>query len=302
MYDIIISKIIKFFRIILRLLDKTRFIPTRALYSIYFKYIMYNVTKSINFEEIDKENKEINRKIKNKHIWVMWWQGIDHAPAIVVKNIERLECIFKTEVMLITEKNFEMYTDIDPGIVTKFRQGKITFTQWSDIVRFNLLKNNGGIWIDSTVVVYPTIKELSIRKDFFTLGNVKEDFTFISRGKWTGWCIGGDSDYELFSFVNSFFKCYFKNHDVSIDYFLVDDAIMLYYERSDKFKNVINNNLYPWNNYILASNLFNVVDDDFFKCIESDPYKAVQKITYKQKSTKHLDKDCVMNKLLNDKL
>ena len=57
-------------------------------------------------------------------------------------------------IHLIDKNNYRKFTDIDNIILTDFEKGKISIQVFSDILRFNLLKNNGGIWIDSTIMFF----------------------------------------------------------------------------------------------------------------------------------------------------
>ena len=42
----------------------------------------------------------------------MWWQGLDEAPLIVQKNIKKMKRILKDDLVIISENNFQKYTDI----------------------------------------------------------------------------------------------------------------------------------------------------------------------------------------------
>ncbi len=57
-------------------------------------------------------------------------------------------------------------------VLEGFETGKISVQTFSDILRFNLLKNNGGMWIDATIFFvnnYDLIGRLGENQSFNTL-------------------------------------------------------------------------------------------------------------------------------------
>ena len=170
---------------------------------------------------------EVNKKQKNGGpIWVFWWQGIDGMPDLVKK------CYFSVlrnangnRVILITKSNFQNYTDISPTIIRKLLMGKMTVTHFSDILRFNLLKNNGGLWLDATIFVNKPIPEKYFTPIFTCSGFPDKDYFFVTRGKWTGFLFGGCKKSKLFQFMDDFFKLYWEKNNILVDYFLIDYAL-----------------------------------------------------------------------------
>lgn len=81
-----------------------------------------------------------------------WWDGFETAPFIVKKCLERTAQIFpEASIITISKQNFKEYTTIDQRILDGFEGGKISIQTFSDILRFNLLKNHGGLWVDATI-------------------------------------------------------------------------------------------------------------------------------------------------------
>jgi hypothetical protein len=60
--------------------------------------------------------------------------------------------------------------------------GKMTVTHFSDILRFNLLKNNGGLWLDATIFVNKPIPEKYFTPIFTCSGFPDKDYFFVARG------------------------------------------------------------------------------------------------------------------------
>ena len=91
--------------------------------------LMYHVFFLVFFNNVDKHHcvkHRLNLKFLQKHIdlqsqdappsmpirgntyriWVLWWQGEENAPRLVINNLNRLRSIFGTDnVILITKNN-----------------------------------------------------------------------------------------------------------------------------------------------------------------------------------------------------
>lgn len=191
------------------------------------------------FNEAEAMPKSANKTSKNDNVWVFWWQGKDNMPEIVkycFDSISRNYCSKK--IILVTKDNFKKYTDISKNIIVLLKKGKITLTHFSDILRFNLLKNHGGLWIDATVFVSSKIDPMSFNTFFTCSGYQDDDAFFVTNGNWCGFLIGGDVNNELFSFMNNFFELYWRFHNKQVDYFLIDYALNYAWKKNiGNFKN-----------------------------------------------------------------
>lgn len=287
----------------LRVLDKLK-LPTKNLYAGYYKLILKVLQRSLEKSYFSYNDHVLKESSVADKIWVMWWQGLDIAPQIVKNNVARLQEIFgKESVVIITKDNYEEYTNISSELVGRLEQGKITFTLWSDIIRYNLLMNNGGLWIDSTVVVAKRfLKDYGkqIQSTFFSLCNQKNDYRFISYGKWTGWFIGGRRGFPLFKFVTSFFEEYFSDHETQYDYYLVDDAVKYFYLRNEEFSKLVQSISDNWDPYLFIRNIDSLDTEKILYNFENDNRFYIQKFTYKFNTTRHIDKDTLLGKLLDD--
>ena len=93
-------------------------------------------------------NSEIN------NIWTLWWQGVEQAPEIVkvcLKSQQENMVSKGFQYTVITKDNWKQFIDLPKHIIEKMESEKITFTHFSDIIRAELIKQYGGIWIDATV-------------------------------------------------------------------------------------------------------------------------------------------------------
>lgn len=306
MNDELLFNITTKYRQIIKIMDLLHF-NTEKMYKKYFNFV-YKCLEN-DFENTDKIFSPTISKIKkedslySKKIWVMWWQGYNSAPSVVKSNIVRMKNIFgSNNVILITKSNFKSYTNISPIIQDKFYKNKITFTSWSDIVRFNLLKNHGGVWVDSTVVLSKKIlDERILEKEFFSLCS-SDEYQFVSNGSWTGWMIGGICQLGLFNYVNTFYEEYFKKHNSIIDYYIVDYVIYHYFLNNDYLRELINNEKRSWKNYEFMNHLFSNDINELVNNFNTKINYSVQKITYKKKIPPNLSKDSLYNLIIEDKI
>lgn len=200
-------------------------------------YLEENYWDNINIGLKNKEEREEIIKKENYKIWVFWWQGKENMPPVVdlcFNNLKkRADGI---EVILIDKFNFYKYVNLPDFILDKFNLGKFTITHFSDIIRFYLLYNYGGLWIDATVFVEQNLLnyKLLFEYPFFTIKRKEEKKSFfISKSRWTGYLMGTNILHNkvLGCGLMLFYK-YWKEHNVLIEYFLIDFFIDILYKNT----------------------------------------------------------------------
>jgi hypothetical protein len=100
-------------------------------------------------------------------VFQYWNTGLDDAPEIVrfcVNSVKKNT--LNMHHIEINDMNYEKYVDIPALIKTKYARDEISPTIFSDILRFALLSNYGGFWIDSTVYLSGEIENYA-REPFF---------------------------------------------------------------------------------------------------------------------------------------
>lgn len=270
-----------------KLLNKLdRVYTSKKGYEVLFNYIRFTLKEE--FQQTDIEYKSNNcrkhRNIPNK-FWIMWWQGVDHAPSLIKCNIKRLQNVFgKENVVIITQSNYDKYTSISNVIINKFNKGYISVTSLSDIIRFNILKKYGGFWIDSTVTLsdrFLNYFNKIEKKDFFSICNKNQNYHNISHSRWTIWFIGGVPNYDLFDYLDKFYEIYYAHHIKSIDYFLTDDIISYYYLKNPNFRIQCRNLAKTWYPYYILSNFDKIFSLDYIYKFNNQLEYSIQKLTYK---------------------
>ena len=173
-----------------------------------------------------KEDKSSSKNVNDGPIWFFWWQGIQGMPSLVRQCYKSLiKNKGNRQVILITQENYFKYTNIAPSIIDLVNHNIITLTHFSDILRFNLLKNNGGLLLDSTIFVNKPVSEKYFQRLFTCSGYTDKDHFFVTQGRWCGFLFGGAKNSTIFNFMNEFFEEYWNRNNGLIDYFLIDYAL-----------------------------------------------------------------------------
>ncbi|QNQ80527.1 capsular polysaccharide synthesis protein [Lactobacillus sp. PV034] len=206
--------------------------------NIIKKFLIENIWNEAY--KISLQPNPINKSIEiNNTIWTMWWQGEKNAPDIVKVCIKKLRDENK-KVVVITKDNYLKYVTLEKEIVKKFKEEKISFTHFSDIIRVNLLFNYGGMWIDSTVLATKKIQNSILKKEFYSIKT--ENYTNDpSHGRWTTFCMEAIQGSIIMKYLVNAFNIYFKKYNYMVDYILLDYFILLAYESNNQVRLIIDN-------------------------------------------------------------
>jgi len=102
-------------------------------------------------------------------IWQFWDNPAGKkTPAIVKVSLESVD-MFKGnfEHRVLDSTTMAVYSDLPGYVLDKFRKGQIDHIHFSDLLRLNLLKNHGGIWLDATGYMTDVVPEYILDEDFF---------------------------------------------------------------------------------------------------------------------------------------
>lgn len=211
----------------------------RAQWMNYNQMIMrfvHRTSKGLHPEEYVSDEKQVG-KIVNK-IWIFWAQGYERMPQSVRKCYESvLSNRGQNDVILLDMNNYSQYVNIPEHIECKMRDGSITFTHFSDILRFTLLRDYGGYWIDATIFV---TQPIDVCDHLFTIKNVHMP-QYISEGFWCVFFWYMPQGYPLSNFVCDYLYSYWEKQDTLIEYLLVDFVIREFYNKNRKFRVDIEN-------------------------------------------------------------
>lgn len=229
--------------------------------------------------EFEKKHTDFSKCPIEKNIFVFWWTGFENAPEIVKECYRSLERNYSDcRIIQITKDTFRAYTDIHQTILEDFKKGKISVQTFSDILRFNLLKNNGGMWVDATIFFSKKYDLFSgLEQEPFTSMAFSTSKNFIQyKGvfcSWSGYFIASRKNSVLVNAADYIFEQYYlKYHTYSIYFFI--DAVFVLLKLYHIDNDVLYRTLYnPGNMFLLASQLNLKYDSQLASQMDSIPQK-----------------------------
>lgn len=225
-----------------------------------------------------------NQAVSN-YIWVCWFQGVDNMTPLIKECYTRI-CDFNKskKVVLITDQNFYDYVKFPSYILEKYYSGIITKTHFSDLLRTELLKKYGGVWMDITLFTFSEVPNLFYTFPIFT-GKFKHNYKDynVSKNRWTSYFwVSRYPNNVLFLYMSDFWKKYWETHDQLIEYFLIDYAIELGYRNIKSIKkelDMVPRNVCGENMWLLLKKLSDKYDD--LQLNELKQHNWMQKLSYK---------------------
>ena len=175
-------------------------------------------------------------------IWVCWLQGEEQMPCTIKRCYERLKTMAPAgrEVILLEWRNLDNYVKLPDYIIEKVKRGTINYTHFSDILRFSLLAEHGGLWVDSSLYVNSPIPESVFEQDYFS---IYTDFDFnyvgVNRCLWKCFLLGARSHSTWFSCARDIIYEYWKSLNLLIDYLVVDYILLLIYDSNHEVKKAV---------------------------------------------------------------
>ncbi len=176
-------------------------------------------------------------------VWVCWWQGFENAPELVKTCRESWYKFLPSDQMEIREITMENYTDyisFPQWILERHRQGEITLTMLSDMLRMELLYRYGGLWMDATYFLCAPLPKEITELSFFTLRAEEAHWkTDITEGLWSGNFLKIEAGALLPQFVMNAFYYYFIENPSPADYYMIDHFIRIAYDDLSEVRSMI---------------------------------------------------------------
>lgn len=235
-------------------------------------------------------------------IWICWFQGEENAPEIVRKCINSIrEHSSGHEVIILTEENITDFVTIPNIVLEKYRRGLISKTHFSDIVRLNLLAQQGGLWIDATIFMTKDLDlSLYFKSDFVSLRHSTKTSPSFVTGYWTTYFVYVPRKFELVQYTALIINKYIEEYDRFIDYFLQDYIISkaikdLDYESYMEERPILGD--YRW---LLADWANQVMTSELLQQFKQDAV-GIYKLTYKSKYIREKNgRETVYKKIVED--
>ncbi|GAA5556534.1 capsular polysaccharide synthesis protein [Acinetobacter schindleri] len=217
-------------------------------------------------------------------IWQLWLQGENQAPEIVKRCLESVKKYAGgRKVFVLTQDNISDYIDIPEFIWEKKKQGIISNTHFSDILRICLLEKYGGTWIDATVYLTDEISHDILEQDFFAF-SVPENHINYGVHLFSSWFIHAQPGHIFSKCIKKSIFSYWENENQLVDYFTFHLLAYNVIKFNSKLNCIWDKGLDVEN--ILPHKLQFILKDNYSveRLIEIKKEMSVHKLTYKIKN------------------
>lgn len=185
----------------------------------------------------------------SKNVWICWWQGYDKMPELCKMCYSNLQKNIPHgyTVTLVTQDNYSDFVDMPSYIIDRLNSGSLSITQFSDILREALLYYQGGLWIDSSVWTTPGFfRFIDTNLEFWSikLDHIYKEYMIgqvISECKWSGFFMYGKKGNLVTKFAFDCMCQYFREHSVTLDYFIQNFIIKIGYNNIPAIRTIIDN-------------------------------------------------------------
>lgn len=251
---------------------------------------------------IEKYKKSFDYSTRDEQapIWVFWWSGEENMPEVIRACLKSkiIASGQRHPVVVLSKYNIDDYVEFPKYIWDHFSEGKLKVQHLADMIRVQLIKRYGGIWLDASVYCIKEIPDDIFEMSIYSMrGDI--DRRYISNNQWTTFVIGGWKNNILCSFLNEFFLEYCKVEKRFIDYYMFDCAIALAYRnipvvRQGLDKLIITDGDYYWLNEHLSDKETQDLIEDLLsqECV-------FQKISWRRFENECIEKDTLYSYLIN---
>lgn len=216
-------------------------ISKRAAYEIarpaVRKYVL-NQIRSVVDQYCNHQKASIQTIKDDCPIWICWWQGWDEMPDLAkmcYRYVEQNKG--KHQLIFIDKRNYKDYVNLPDIIFKRLQKGEMCITHFTDVLRFALLKQYGGIWLDALILV---IKPLNLKNQvFYSLKHRSQNNKYVSNSRWAGGVLACEKDCILASFVYESYLSYWSRNHKAIDHMLMDYIIDIGYEEVGAIKKMV---------------------------------------------------------------
>ena len=206
---------------------------------------VFKLRKEAQIDDSSEKEEKITTEFP-KIVWTMWQQGEAHMPEVVKASTKTIKDFAKRngcEFILLTDENLVDFIDIPTDIIEKYKRKELTAAHYSDIIRFSLLYQYGGIWMDATLFVSPYATLEMFKGEFFSLNHPPIMAEKLERAigdyKWSGFLLAGKKEKLYFKHIRDLYIYFIRKYPVFIHYLIMDYFILSEYELNDEFKDLV---------------------------------------------------------------
>ena len=229
---------------------------------------------------------------KTETIWQFWDNPAGQkTPDIVtacMKSAEKHRGDFRLKVLNL--ETIGKYSDLPGFVHDRLKDGRMRFAHFSDLLRLNLLKNHGGVWMDPTCLMFAEIPKYITEQEFFVF--LTDRMTHFPYSFMQNFFIRAQKGAFLADIWYRMCIEYWKNESTEIEYF----------QHQLMFKALVENNetaraLFEKMPHVSEDEMMQFIGDRHFtKLLEQfDPaeWDRIQKESFIQKTTYRINKTIV---------
>lgn len=250
-------------------------------------YKAYDQLRKKYEKTIGVNDSPTSKLVKDKNVWICWWQGIDNAPDVVKLCYQSIQhWLSDWNIHIITIENYHQYVTFPSYVEAKWKNGVISNTLMSDLLRIDLLINHGGLWIDATTLLTGPLPDYIYRNSFFAFRNGWMDNEMINMGNW--FLYASRTQNKLLLETQHLLYEYWKDNDYTKNYFIFHIFFRMVTDRFPEIWNQV-----PYINHMDQHLLIrecqdkNVTDDRINEILN---ITTIHKLTYKAVGVERLVK------------
>lgn len=156
-----------------------------------------------------------------KIIWQYWHQGVENAPPLIrqcLASVKRFNPEY--EVKVLTFETAGNYVKMPQKYYDLVRQNKIKIAFFSDMLRLNLLRKYGGVWIDATMLMTAPLPQDIRKADFMVMQ--KNAATDLSENVMSCFFIRSVSNALFLELIKTALEYYWQENDFVLNYFMFE--------------------------------------------------------------------------------
>lgn len=254
-------------------------VKSELSYRNVYKYLDKYMSQLGKQTYTEKQNASVK---ENKTIWILWLQGMEHAPKLIRRCYESVERNKPDDfdIVLLTSENIHQYVDFPSYIWEKYEKGIITKTHFSDILRAALLCDYGGCWIDATVYCSEKIPDYMLNGEIFFFRGSLHNKSVL---KGSSWWIYSRKKQPLMCDLKELLYIYWEKENVLRAYYLIHIMLSKLIDVNASHKKVFQQMLYVnnSNSHVLYKELSSKYNAEKWGTIKS--ISLVHKLSYKKK-------------------
>lgn len=192
----------------------------------FMKWLLNQFHDKIEYWNCQPEQAIPFTNLNKAPIWFCWLQGEAQMPQMIRSLYSNL--LKKANghpVILVTENNINRFVHIDEEVLLMYKNGSISAAFFTDVLRFALLKEHGGVWVDATILIANKLDDCIFSYPFWNVKGLHEDFPFssaiVDAKEWQSYFLATQPNALFAIIMYDLLVEYIKKYQSVCEYFLV---------------------------------------------------------------------------------